>query len=126
MCQRYGVSPTISLVLAGTDAPRPLAFLVVTDRELHLHVRISRDERDEIDKQAAEMGENRSEWVLRTLRDALRRYTPGRRIVVQRERSRRLTPQRLCSHPAQLCSEPNPVTGERRCLACDSTIVPVR
>jgi hypothetical protein len=81
---------------------------------------MSRELRDEIDREAEKLAMNRSEWVLDVIMAVLRRRPRGRTVVVeQRQRIRVRTPQRLCSHPPQLRSEKGP-NGEARCMGCDA------
>lgn len=105
----------------------------VPDDEVHLHVRMPKARRDAIDDDAKDTAENRSEWVNRVIETELRRkkgMTPGRTVRVetggQVPRMRSLQPVGLCNHPAQLRSEPHPVSGETRCMACGATVSPLR
>jgi hypothetical protein len=93
------------------------------DEGVTLNVRMKMGLRQLIDSAAVDWGMNRSEWVIKTLEDALRREPRGRIVRVQRSRisiAGQVQP-RLCNHPMPLRSEPDS-RGHSRCLACNSMI----
>jgi hypothetical protein len=98
---------------------------VDSDEGVTLNVRMKKLLRDRIDEAAVDWAMNRSEWVIHTIEDALRRGPRGRTVQVQVQRERitiagHVAP-RLCNHPMPLRSEPDS-RGNSRCLACNSII----
>jgi hypothetical protein len=112
-------------------SPRPCSGATRRERRLSeldsaLNVRTAKTRLAAIDEAAKAMGMNRSEWVLWVLDKELRVHPPERVLPVQR--SRMMVGYRspaICNHPMQVRTEKAP-NGESRCMACDTTIYPLR
>jgi len=93
-----------------------------SDEGATINVRTTKQFREEVDRAAADLGMNRSAYVIHQLQNAVSRQPPGRQVQVERPRrlGMSIAPS-LCSHPMQLRSEPAE-DGTSRCMACNAEV----